>query len=149
MLEIAITDDQDTIQIDHSSWENVVRRILDDAEISNAEISIAVVDDPTIHELNRTHLQHDYATDVLSFVLDKTPNSLEGEVIVSFETALSRSSEFGLAAEDELSLYVVHGILHLVGYRDKSPQDCSIMREKEQQYMSLLGVQLTDGSNRT
>ena len=149
MIEIAITDDQDTLQIDHVSWETIARRIVADANISTAEISIAVVDDPTIHELNRTHLQHDYATDVLSFVLDKSASSLEGEVIVSFETAISRSTEFGLSAENELALYVVHGILHLVGYRDKSPQDCAKMREKEQFYMNLLGVELTDGSSRT
>lgn len=149
MFEIAITDEQNPLHIDHTHWEDIARRILADAGIVDAEISIAVVDDPTIHQLNRTHLQHDYATDVLSFVLDRTADSLEGEVIVSYDTAKSRGSEFGLTAENELTLYVVHGLLHLVGFRDKSPHESALMREKEQHYMSFLGIDLIDGSSKT
>ena len=60
------------------------------------QVSIAVVDDPTIHELNRRFLQHDYPTDVLSFVLEQQDGRLEGEVIVSTDTAVAQAGEYGV-----------------------------------------------------
>ena len=141
MIEIAITDNQATLPNDHARWDSIVRQILHDAGYINAEISIAVVDDPTIHQLNQTHLQHDYATDVLSFVLEQTPDTLEGEVIVSFETAISRSTEFGLSAEHELTLYIVHGVLHLLGYDHIKEKEREEMEALEIRLLSQLGVE--------
>ena len=69
------------------------------------ELSVAVVDDPTIHELNRQFLDHDYPTDVLSFLLERDGDALEGEVVVSADTRGPRRSN-GWPADDELLLYV-------------------------------------------
>ena len=66
------------------------RAILADAGISTGMVSVAVVDDPAIHRLNREFLQHDYPTDVLSFLLERDGEHLEGEVIVSSDTAGGR-----------------------------------------------------------
>jgi probable rRNA maturation factor len=85
------------------------------------EISIAVVDDRSIHELNRQFLDHDYPTDVLSFPLVAAGNHLEGEIVVSVDTAAREAAEVGWSTEDELLLYVVHGALHLAGFADKDP----------------------------
>ena len=97
-----------------------------------------------MHQLNREHLNHDYPTDVLSFVLERSESSLDGEVIVSADTAIARAAEFHLPPEDELLLYVIHGTLHLVGYDDKEASNRALMREQESRYLAKFDVHLPD-----
>ena len=102
-----------------------------DSNFDSARLSLAVVDDPTIHELNRRHLNHDWPTDVLSFVLEERDGHLEGEVILSADTAAAAATEVGWPAAAEQLLYVIHGMLHLVGYRDKTdPRHSKCVRPK-------------------
>ena len=106
-----------------------------------AAISIAVVDDPTIHELNHKYLDHDWPTDVLSFVLQEDERHLEGEIIISADTAEAAAAEFGWPAAAEQLLYVIHGTLHLVGYRDKTPSEIQAMRAAEAKYLRKFGLE--------
>ncbi|MCI0492153.1 MAG: rRNA maturation RNase YbeY, partial [Planctomycetes bacterium] len=107
------------------------RLVLRDSRFTSAEISLAVVDDKTIHDLNKRYLEHDYPTDVLSFVFDEQAEHLEGEVIVSADTAAAQAAEIGWPQAAEQLLYVVHGMLHLIGYRDETPAETSEMRAAE------------------
>ena len=118
----------------------LVEQIVADSGYPHAIVSIAVVDDPTIHELNRQYLQHDYPTDVLSFPLEQTDDRLEGEVVVSADTAAQQAEEVGWPAADELLLYVIHGTLHLVGHRDKEADDVVAMRRAERHYLKQAGI---------
>jgi probable rRNA maturation factor len=140
MQQIELADEQTAVTVDRQRIEQVVRRILSDAGIKQARISLAVVDDPTIHELNRRYLAHDEPTDVLSFVLEQGPGMLEGEVIASGDTARHTAERLGWLAEDELLLYIVHGALHLVGYDDATPELRRVMREKELAYLAEIGL---------
>jgi len=124
-----------------------VEQILAEANIQDAEISIAIVGDEEMHLLNRRHLQHDYPTDVLSFVLHCEPLRLEGEVVVSYDTAARQAERYGWSAEDELLLYVVHGALHLVGHEDDAPEQREQMRRREVQIMQ--GFDITPRYNTT
>ncbi len=139
MIHIAITNQQSR-EIDEDRLRLVVQSILAAEGLISATVPIAVVDDATIHRLNRQYLQHDRPTDVLSFLLDRTASSLDGEVIVSAETAASAAGRFGWTAADELLLYVVHGTLHLVGYLDQSVDELAVMRERERHFLSILGL---------
>lgn len=120
-----------------------VEAILKDHDYLQGEISIALVDDPTIRELNKQYLEHDYETDVISFVLDEDPQnaSLVGQLIVSTDTAERLAAEVGCAYDQEVLLYVVHGLLHLVGYDDKTPDAASEMRDAESLYLSRFGFE--------
>jgi probable rRNA maturation factor len=119
-----------------------VRHVLEAEGWQDAEVSLAVVDDPTIHELNRRYLGHDYPTDVLSFLLsDDGARRLEGEVVVSADTAARSAEQFGWTAGDELLLYVIHGTLHLAGYDDQSPDDLARMRDRERTHLAAFGLQ--------
>jgi probable rRNA maturation factor len=102
---------------------------------------LAVVDDPAIRELHRKYLEEDEPTDVLSFVLERSEDCLEGAVVVSGETARATAPQFGWPAEDELLLYVIHGVLHLVGYEDATPPQQAAMRAQERAYLSRFGVE--------
>jgi len=122
--------------------KTVIARILTDARFFSGEISVAVVDDRVMQELNKRYLGHDYATDVLSFVLEQNlaKNSLVGEVIVSADTAESTADKLKHSLSGELMLYVVHGALHLVGYNDKTSGDKNAMSQAEKKYLESIGL---------
>jgi probable rRNA maturation factor len=119
---------------------DAARSVLQDSSFTSANISLAIVDDLTILELNRRYLNHDYPTDVLSFALEEREGHLEGEVILSADTAHAEAAEIGWPAAAEQVLYVIHGTLHLVGYCDKSPNDVQKMRAAEAGYLRRLGI---------
>lgn len=120
--------------------ETACRDILADHDLRTGELSLAIVDDDEMQVLNRTFLNHDYPTDVLSFVLERAGTHLDGELIVSIQTAERESREIGWPVEDELLLYVIHGTLHLVGYDDATDTQRKQMRELERRYLQRLGV---------
>lgn len=140
MIDIAITNRQKTLPIDADRLANACRQIIAGDGHAAAAISVTVVDDQEMHELNRRHLDHDYPTDVLSFPLSESGEVLVGEVIVSAGTASSNASEYSNRPEEELLLYVVHGTLHLLGLGDKTPADAKKMRQAEAYWLAELGV---------
>lgn len=140
MIEIDLSDRQTAHAISHDRLVAAARTVLEGEGRREAEISLAVVDDETIWQLNRQYLQHDYATDVLSFVFDSDGHSVSGEVIVSADTAATTCGQYGWSMLDELLLYVIHGMLHLVGYDDKDTASRSTMRQRERHYLKQCGV---------
>ncbi len=141
VIQIDITNEQSRLPVDEDRLRRAISSVFAAAECHSGAVSVAVVDDPKIHELNRRFLQHDYPTDVLSFVLEESPGAIEGEIIVSADTAATTAADYDWRAEDELLLYVVHGALHLVGYDDKSPDDAAEMRQLEAQHLTEFGLQ--------
>ncbi len=141
MLQIEITNEHPDYQHNPAQLSAAVEQVLRDAGVTDATISIAVVDDPTIHELNNRYLQHDYPTDVISFLLEDDDSGIGGEVIVSADTAATTAARLGWSTEHELLLYVVHGMLHLVGYDDLTSDDLAEMRQQERAVMLALGIE--------
>jgi len=146
--QIEIQNSQNHLSIDETQLQEAVRYLLQSEQVQQAEISLAIVDNPTMRKLNKQYLAHDYDTDVLSFLLEcqtadvpestdlrGAGKSLEGEVIVSAEMAISMADEFHWAPEHEFLLYVVHGLLHLCGYDDLSEEELKLMRIREQQIL--------------
>jgi|JI9StandDraft_1071089.scaffolds.fasta_scaffold00062_30 probable rRNA maturation factor len=136
MLEIDIQDRQSALAIDETRLAEAIRKVATDHAFQIGEVGIVVVDDPTIHQINRDHLQHDYPTDVISFVFTAEDGELEGEVIVSTDTAIREASDGGWSPQDELLLYVIHGMLHLVGMDDVEPHLRKLMRAAEAKYLA-------------
>ena len=99
-------------------------------------IGIILSDHEAVLDLNKEWLEHDYTTDVISFLLEADPLSLEGEVYVDVETARERCEEFGTTTSLEIERYIVHGLLHLAGYDDTSDQERAHMRKLEDHYLA-------------
>lgn len=137
---VEIANRQTRLPLDVDRLRECAQLVLAAEGFISGVVSVAVVDDPTIHALNREYLNHDYATDVLSFVFDVSDEGLEGEVIVSADTAIRESSEFGWSADSELALYLVHGLLHLAGYDDHTDLEREEMRRLERKYLTQLGI---------
>jgi len=132
--------------------EQVAQRILSVSGCPEAELSILLVDDGQIHEINRDYLDHDYPTNVISFAMregegaDVQPDLL-GDVVISVETALRDAQEAGASFEGELYFLLLHGVLHLLGFDHErgSEEDARCMEEREQEVFALLRTEfLTD-----
>jgi len=147
VLTIEFCNRQSRLAVPEARWSRLLEEVLRTEGRTRAEVSVTVVDDDEMHALNRQYLAHDYPTDVLSFVLEEGSGSLCGEIIVSADTAAARASEFGWSVEDELTMYVLHGALHLVGYDDKEDEKRRRMRERERFYLSRFGMQARSSEN--
>ena len=146
---IAIANEQNCLALDEARIRTAVDTVLEAAGVIDAEISLAFVDNQRIHELNKKFLQHDFPTDVISFVLERDENGLEGEVVVSAEMALVIAPRWNWPPEHELLLYVVHGVLHLVGYDDTTDAAAVEMRRAERATLAHLGITMPqDGERR-
>src|SRR6185369_7384171 len=127
--------------LDRGRLREIARAVLAGEDVADYEISLAFVDSVTIHRLNKRYLDHDEPTDVLSFPLSE-PNSkkLTGELVIGVEVALEQAKERGHEVDAELALYVVHGLLHLCGYDDKSTASEKEMRARERHYLHELSL---------
>jgi rRNA maturation RNase YbeY len=97
-------------------------------------------DHERVRDLNERFLQHDHDTDVLSFTLEeRADRTVDGEIYVDLDTAEEQARELGLPFRSEVVRYVVHGLLHLLGYDDSTREGTRIMREKEEHYLSAVG----------
>lgn len=104
-------------------------------------LSVAVVDESTLCELHHRYLNDPTATDVLSFDLgenDDADGAIEGEVIVSADAARQQARRLSVDAGEELLRYVIHGILHLRGFRDDTPARRGVMRRAENRVLNDL-----------
>lgn len=121
--------------------ERVVLRTLELFGINRGRVEVAVVDDSQIHQINQTQLGHDWETDVITFPYEFDEDRVEGELIVSWETALRESQVTGWPELTELLLYCIHGALHLVGFDDLEPDSRLAMRGREREIVELLGLE--------
>lgn len=139
MGKISIHSSQEVVEIDRGRMREIVRTVLDGEKKAEAEISLAFVDNETIHVLNKRYLDHDEPTDVLSFPLsDPKAKKLAGELVLGVEVAQEQANERGHDVEAELALYVIHGLLHLCGYDDHEDDDRKEMRARESHYLEKL-----------
>ena len=137
-IEVEISDTQGHLRFERSTLVRLVQTVLNAENLTNASISIALVDNATIQALNRKHLGHDWPTDVISFPLSAHDEPvLAGELVVSAEMAVAAAAELGLESGDELGLYVVHGLLHLCGYDDRDESNVRVMRQRQEELLAL------------
>ncbi|HKM53392.1 MAG TPA: rRNA maturation RNase YbeY [Isosphaeraceae bacterium] len=135
-IKIEISNTQAFLTVDTRKLADLARRVLEGEGITSGLISLAMVDNATIHRINRQHLGHDWPTDVISFTLSEPDDpELAGELVISAEMAAATAHEMRVAPTDELALYVVHGLLHLCGYDDRSQPDVRRMRDRENQIL--------------
>lgn len=98
------------------------------------ELEVVFLDDKRMRELNRRYKNKDRATDVLSFRIEREEfgsEGLLGEIFISLDTALRNSKIFKIRFEDEIALYIIHGLLHIFGYDDRTRKEKSRMSKRQ------------------
>jgi probable rRNA maturation factor len=98
------------------------------------EISFIFCSDEYLLEVNQEYLDHDYYTDVITFQL--TEGALHGDIFISTDRVADNATTLKVSFEQELRRVMVHGLLHLAGYGDKTPEDETAMRAKEDFYLA-------------
>jgi len=120
-MRISIQNRQKRILLDLKKVRRATQTILTELGLLDAELSVLLVDDTRIRDLNRRYLNRDKPTNVLAFPMREGefstlhPNLL-GDLVISVETARRQSDRFGLNEMEMVILLMVHGILHLIGY---------------------------------
>ena len=135
---VAVHLDHPSRSLPEAEVRALVGRILDGEGLEARGVGIVLADHAEVLRLNRAYLDHDYETDVLSFSLDESgPQNgfVEGEVIVDLDTAAERADEFGTTYRREALRYVAHGLLHLCGYDDATPDEKAAMHRLEDRYL--------------
>jgi len=156
--EVDVSSTCKSDEIDLPRLRKAVKHGLAVENVDRAVLSITVVDNAEIHRLNALHLKHDYPTDVISFQLEWTHDvaspdvrgqlsmdraagaRIEGEIVVSWEYAAEMAARCGWGLQDELTLYAIHGMLHICGYDDLTPSEKDIMRSREQAILKGLDL---------
>lgn len=127
---------------------NVLKLVLEEKGRTSAEVSVVFVDDDEMKHLNRNYRGANKATDVLAFPMNEgrfaaiNPELL-GDIVISVPAARKQSDQRAHSLEKELSLLLIHGLLHLLGYDHQTAKEEMIMKELEMEYMLLVEEELS------
>ncbi|GAB3825164.1 rRNA maturation RNase YbeY [Pontibacter rugosus] len=93
--------------------------------------------DDYLHQINVEYLDHDTLTDIITFSNADIEGTVEGDLFISIDRVRDNAKDLGTAFEDELHRVIIHGVLHLLGYKDKSEEEEALMRKEEDSLLSL------------
>ena len=118
-------------KLKHKAWLNEVakqegKKIL--------ELTYVFCSDEYLLQINQEYLNHDTLTDIVTFDNSENPKKIEGDIFISIERVLENGNKLG-TSDTELERVMVHGLLHLLGYKDKKKEDKALMTEKEDFYI--------------
>jgi rRNA maturation RNase YbeY len=110
--------------------------------VENEDFTIGVLNyiltnDNVLVQLNKEYLRHFTLTDIITFDLSENQGELSGDIYISVDRARENAREFKVTLNNEISRLMIHGVLHLMGYKDKSKDERELMRAKEEFYLSL------------
>ena len=142
-MEVQIDNRQGKHRISKKKIRQTAKVILNALDCPDAELSILLVDDQQIAQLNRQDLNREGPTNVIAFPMrggrfEKISPDLLGDVVISVETAQREGEKAGLNMQKRFDQLLIHGILHLLGYDDHTPRGRKKMREKEKELMELI-----------
>lgn len=139
-MNIVIANRQRTKKIDPRFLKRVVKEVFTELEVAEAELGINLVAAREMTQVNETFLQHEGSTDVITFdhAEKRKAGSLHGELFICVDDAIRQAKEFKTNWQSEVVRYVVHGILHLLGYDDLEPRLRRTMKREENRLVRLL-----------
>ncbi|CUI16454.1 conserved hypothetical protein [Candidatus Protochlamydia naegleriophila] len=138
---INVFDQQESLKFSLDQLDPLVEQVLQEENRTCDEVSVYFVDTPTISNLHLEYFDDGSTTDCISFPLDEeddSPYRVLGDVFICPETAIHYAQAHNLDPYEEATLYLVHGLLHLMGYDDIEEEDQREMRQAEQRHMNRL-----------
>ncbi len=125
------------IDVKRRETTNWIKSVSDFYEKKIGDIAYIFCSDEKILEINKQYLQHDYFTDIITFDYSEG-KKISGDIFISLDTVKSNSEKFNATYNEELHRVIIHGILHLCGFKDKSSKDEKLMRTAEDNALNLL-----------
>jgi probable rRNA maturation factor len=114
-----------------------IKQVIISHALKCGEISFIFTNNDKILEINRQYLQHDYFTDIITFNYNQD-KIVSGDIYISVDTVMSNSSFYNVTFESELHRVIIHGILHLVGFNDKTKAEQAEMSKNEDMNLNIL-----------
>jgi probable rRNA maturation factor len=145
-VAIEVVDRQRRVKLGSGWLERLIRKALGAEKVTAAEVSVLLCDDRRIARLHDEWMGDPTPTDVITFDLSDPAGMpggdgvLRGDIVVSTETAVRMAKVVGSTPRLETAYYVIHGILHLTGHDDLSPEPRRAMRRRERTLMGALGL---------
>lgn len=144
-MNLVIANRQRTKQLDTRLLKQIVQTLFAELKLTGAELGINLVGNREMTLVNETFLQHEGSTDVITFDHEEKPpaknekrKAIHGELFVCVDMAMAQAREFKTSWQSETVRYVVHGVLHLLGYDDLQPQLRREMKREENRLMRRL-----------
>ena len=132
----------DFIKINKEKLKKLICNLVEDNGYSVERVEYNFIGVDRMIEINKEFLDHDYATDIITF--DYTASKLiSAEIFISIDTLKENATKNGQSIENETVRLVFHGALHCLGYKDKTKADKQIMRQKEDQSINMFHVKQT------
>ena len=117
-----------------------ISAVIESENCSEGEINYVFCDDKYLLKMNQHFLNHDTYTDIISFD-NSMGNELHGDIFISTERVRENAIIFEVSFEEELRRVLVHGVLHLCGYKDKTKEESDLMRSKEDEKLAMFHVE--------
>ncbi len=122
---------------DYSDW---ICRVIDSEGLSVGQIDYVFCTDDYLLELNKQYLNHDTFTDIITFDY-RDGNSISGDIFISTDRVKYNAMKFEVEFLNELKRVMVHGVLHMIGFGDKSEEEKTVMRQKEEEMIKMFHVE--------
>ena len=120
-----------------ASW---IERVVESHQRNLIVVNYIICSDKYLLDINRTYLSHDYLTDIITFDNSEEPKSIEADIFISLDRVIENANTLDVNLSQELHRVMIHGILHLLGWGDKTEAEKKVMREKEEACLSLLDI---------
>ena len=121
---------------DEENLSNWIQTCIENEGCELGEINYIFCDDTYLLKLNKEFLQHDTLTDIISF--DNSLGKLiNGDIFISVERVQENAADFKVSFDDELQRVLIHGVLHYIGYKDKTSEEKEMMRNKEDECLRI------------
>lgn len=137
-MKVAVRNLQKRIPVNPKRITKTVLKVLSIEGIKKSgEIAVCFVDDPKIRELNLKYLGKNNPTDVIAFDIagPQSPEKICADIVISTDRAISNAKIFKTSPLYELYLYVIHGVLHILGYDDRTAKQRQLMQNKEKEIL--------------
>ena len=139
MINLSISQTQDNYQYHSKAIKDLCTLVLNDTSYESISIEIIFCDDDHLSKLKMKYFNEDVLTDVLAFPI-KNDAVLESEIYISYDRALANSKEFDVSLNNEIVRLIVHGLLHLLGYRDDNAESKKIMFDKQESIVESCNI---------
>ena len=141
MINLSISQTQDSYQYHSKAIKDLCKLVLNDTSYESISIEIIFCDDNHLNKLKMKYFNEDVLTDVLAFPI-KNDAVLESEIYISYDRALANSKEFDVSLNNEIVRLIVHGLLHLLGYRDDNAESKKIMFDKQESIVESCNIKI-------
>ncbi len=140
-----LSEDRDFPEVDLKPVRPTIQAITQDFGFVLHQLNIIFLSDQELWKINLDYLGHDTYTDVITFDLKNEDDFVNGEIYLSIDRITENSKNNEVSFMEELNRVIIHGVLHLVGFNDKTNNEKAIMSEKEDQYLKIVKKSFNNG----